>query len=145
MSLAGGLLIAGKTGINRLVELDIINSELVYYILLALKTLVNVGLLFLAISFLYWLAPAKRSDFRFFSPGSIVATALFILTSIGFTAYVNAFGQYNKFYGGVGTLMVILVWLYLNSMALLIGFELNVSIKAANAEIAGERNLNYPQ
>lgn len=137
VSLAGCLLIAGKTGINRLVELDIINSEFVYYILLALKTLVNVGLLFLAISFLYWLAPAKRSDFRFFSPGSIVATALFILTSIGFTAYVNAFGQYNKLYGSIGTLMVILVWLYLNSIALLIGFELNVSIKAANAEISG--------
>ncbi len=137
VSLAGGLLIAGKTGINMLVELDIINSNLVYYILIVLKTIVNVGLLFLAISFLYWLAPAKRSDFRFFSPGSIVATALFILTSIGFTAYVNAFGQYNKLYGGVGTLMVIMVWLYLNSIALLIGFELNVSIKAANAEIAG--------
>jgi len=137
VALAGCLLIAGKTGINRLVELDIINSELVYYILIVLKTLVNVGLLFLAISFLYWLAPAKRSDFRFFSPGSIVATALFILTSIGFSAYVNAFGQYNKLYGAIGTLMVILVWLYLNSIALLIGFELNVSIKAANAEIAG--------
>jgi membrane protein len=135
ISLAGFLLIAGKMAINRLVELNVINSDLVYYLLLLLKTLVNVGLLFLAISFLYWLAPAKRSDFRFFSPGSIVATVLFVLTSLGFSAYVNAYGQYNKLYGGVGTMMVILVWLYLNSIALLIGFELNVSIKAANAEL----------
>jgi membrane protein len=44
---------------------------------------------------------------------------------------VNSFGQYNKLYGWIGTLMVILVWLYLNSIALLIGFELNLSIKEA--------------
>jgi membrane protein len=87
--------------------------------------------LFLAISFLYWLAPAKRSDFRFITPGSILATILFILTSLGFSAYVNNYGPYNKLYGSIGTLMVILIWLYLNSIALLIGFELNMSIKAA--------------
>ncbi len=135
VAISGCLLIAGKMAINRLVELEILGSEVVYYIIMILRAIVNTGLLFLAISFLYWLAPAKRSDFRFFSPGSIVATLLFLLTSLGFTAYVNAFGQYNKLYGGIGTLMVILVWLYLNSIALLIGFELNVSIKAANAKI----------
>ena len=73
-------------------------------------------------------------DFRFISPGSIVATFLFIVTSLGFSAYVNNFGQYNKLYGSIGTLMVILLWLYLNSIALLIGFELNVSIKSATME-----------
>ena len=52
----------------------------------------------------------------------------------GFSAYVNNFGQYNKLYGWIGTLMIILIWLYLNSIALLIGFELNVSIKAAREE-----------
>jgi membrane protein len=88
----------------------------------------------MAISFLYYLAPARRSEFRFFSPGSILATLLFIITSLGFTAYVNNYGQYNKLYGSVGTLMILLVWLYLNSISLLIGFELNVSIKAANEE-----------
>jgi len=136
---AGCVLIAGRMGIDRLVELHIIRSGLVYYIVLVLKSIVNVGLLFLAISFLYWLAPAKRSDFRFFSPGSIVATVLFILTSLGFSAYVNAFGQYNRLYGGIGTLIVIMLWLYLNSISLLLGFELNVSIKAANAEITNQK------
>jgi membrane protein len=61
-----------------------------------------------------------------------MATILFIITSLGFSAYVNSFGQYNKLYGWIGTLMVILVWLYLNSIALLIGFELNLSIKEAH-------------
>ena len=133
ISLAGFLLIFGKMAINRLVEVHILESNLVYYLIMTLKWIVIILLLFLAISFLYWLAPAKKSDFRFISPGSIIATFLFILTSLGFSAYVNNFGQYNKLYGSIGTLIVILVWLYLNSIALLIGFELNVSIKAANA------------
>jgi membrane protein len=92
-------------------------------------------MLFFAISTLYYLVPAKKKDFRYISPGSILATGLFILTSLGFSAYVNDFGQYNKLYGTIGTLIVILIWLYLNSIALLVGFELNVSIKAASAEL----------
>jgi membrane protein len=120
--------------INRLETLHYLEKHLVYYLLMILKWIIIIILLFLAISFLYWLAPAKKSGFRFLSPGSMVATFLFILTSIGFSAYVNNFGQYNKLYGSIGTLIVIMIWLYLNSIALLIGFELNVSIKAASAE-----------
>jgi len=64
----------------------------------------------------------------------MLATILFIITSLGFSSYVNHFGQYNKLYGWTGTLMVILIWLYLNAIALLIGLELNVSIKEAREE-----------
>jgi len=134
ISLAGFLVIFGKITVNRLVALHIIKRHFVIYILTFLRWLVIMGLLFLAISFLYYLAPAKKTGFKFFSPGSTLATLLFILTSLGFSAYVNNFGQYNKLYGSVGTLMVILIWLYLNSIAILIGFELNVSIMAARAE-----------
>jgi membrane protein len=131
ISVAVFLVIFGKMAVNRLVELEILERNLVIYILILLKWIVVVLLLFIAISFLYYLAPAKRRDFKFISPGSTLATMLFILTSLGFSAYVNSFGQYNKLYGWIGTLMVILLWLYLNSIALLIGFELNVSIKDA--------------
>ena len=110
---------------------------------MTLKWIVIVFLILLAISFLYWLAPAKKSDFRFISPGSVLATCLFILTSLGFSAYVNNFGQYNKLYGSIGTLMVILAWLYLNSIALLIGFELNMSIKSAIGRQNEEDIINY--
>jgi len=130
---AGVLIIFGKSAVNRLVELDILEKNLVITILVLLKWLVIVLLLFLAISFLYYLAPARRHDFRFITPGSTLATILFILTSLGFSAYVNDYGQYNLLYGWMGTLMVILLWLYLNSIALLIGFELNLSIKDAGA------------
>jgi membrane protein len=129
---AGMLIIFGKSAVNRLVELEILEKSLVISILIFLKWIVVILLLFVAISFLYYLAPAKRHDFRFITPGSTMATILFIITSLGFSAYVNSFGQYNKLYGWIGTLMVILVWLYLNSIALLIGFELNLSIKEAH-------------
>jgi membrane protein len=134
ISLAGFMVIFGKMTMNSLVELNILERRLVIYILIFIKWIVVILLLFLAISFLYYLAPARRTDFRFVSPGSTLATLLFILTSLGFSAYVNNFGQYNKLYGWIGTLLVILIWLYLNSIALLIGFELNVSIKAARDE-----------
>lgn len=139
IGIAGFMIIFGKTAVNRLVELEILEKSLVISALIFIKWIVIVLLLLFAISFLYYLAPASRHDFRFITPGSTLATLLFIITSLGFSAYVNNFGQYNKLYGWIGTLMVILVWLYLNSIALLIGFELNVSIKDAHA-IDNERN-----
>jgi membrane protein len=136
ISTAGFLVIFGKYAVNRLVQLHIVKRHFVIYFLIFLKWILIVLLLFLAISFLYYFAPAKRTGFKFFSPGSTLATLLFILTSLGFSAYVNNFGQYNKLYGSIGTFMVILIWLYLNSIAILIGFELNVSIMAARLEDA---------
>ncbi len=131
IAIAGFLVIFGKSVVNYLVELEILERSLVISIIVIIKWILVVLLLFMAISFLYYLAPAKRTDFRFISPGSMLATILFIITSLGFSSYVNHFGQYNKLYGWIGTLMVILIWLYLNAIALLIGFELNVSIKEA--------------
>lgn len=133
ISAAGFLAIFGKLAMNRLAEMQVIQKNLVFYLIVLLKWILIISLLFVAISCLYYLAPAKRTDFRFFSPGSTIATLLFILSSLGFSSYVNSFGQYNRLYGSIGTLMVVLVWLYLNSIAILIGFELNVSIVAARA------------
>lgn len=131
ISMAAFLVIFGKTAVNTLVTHDLIERNIEIYVLITLKWVLVILLLFVAISSLYYLAPAKRRDFRFVSPGSTLATILFIFTSLGFSAYVNNFGQYNRLYGWIGSLMVILVWLYLNSIALLIGFELNVSIREA--------------
>lgn len=134
IALAGLLVIFGKSSMNRLVEIGILERKAVIIMVVLLKWILVIGLLFLAISFLYYFAPAKKTDFRFISPGSTLATILFIVTSLGFSAYVNDLGQYNKLYGWIGTLMVIMIWLYLNSIALLIGFELNLSIREARAE-----------
>ena len=130
-SAAGGLIILSRLVVNRLVDIGVLEMNLVFYIVMAFKWLLIIVMLFFALSTLYYLVPARRKDFRYISPGSILATSLFIITSLAFSAYVNNFGQYNKLYGSIGTLIVILIWLYLNSVALLVGFELNVSIRAA--------------
>jgi len=103
------------------------------YLLFIAKWLIIVALFYFIIAFVYYFAPAKKNNWRFFSIGSILATGLTILISVGFSFYINNFGQYNKLYGSIGTLIVILMWMYWNSMVLLIGYELNVSIK--NAEM----------
>ena len=134
-SISAMLIILGRSVSERLVTQGILEINLEYYMVMAFKWILIIIMLFFAISTMYYLVPAKKKDFRYLSPGSILATALFILTSMGFSAYVNNFGQYNKLYGSIGTLIVILIWLYLNSIALLVGFELNVSIRAASAEM----------
>jgi len=130
-SAAGALIILSRLVVNRLVDIGVLEMNLVFYIVMTFKWILIIVMLFFAISTLYYLVPARRKDFRYISPGSILATSLFIITSLAFSAYVNNFGQYNKLYGSIGTLIVILIWLYLNSVALLVGFELNVSIRAA--------------
>ena len=103
-------------------------------IVLAVRTgrwIIICVMFFLSISFLYYLGPAKKNNWRFISAGSTLATLLSLLTSILFTYYVNNFASYNKVYGSIGTLIVILLWIYFNSMILLIGFELNASIDNA--------------
>ncbi|HSO77852.1 MAG TPA: YihY/virulence factor BrkB family protein, partial [Bacteroidales bacterium] len=134
-SISGALIILSRLVVARLVDVGVLQVNLVFYVIMIFKWILIIAMLFFAISTLYYFVPAKKKDFRYISPGSIVATALFILTSMGFSAYVNDFGQYNKLYGSIVTLIVILIWLYLNSIALLVGFELNVSIKAATAEM----------
>jgi membrane protein len=96
--------------------------------ILFLKWLVILLTLFFTISFVYYLAPAKKRHFRFISAGSSLATILMILTTLGFNFYVDRFSRYNVLYGSIGTLMIVLLWIYFNSFSLLIGFELNASI-----------------
>lgn len=98
------------------------------------KWLIFVLLLFISISILYYYGPADKSKWKFLSAGSITATVLSVITSIGFGYYVNNFAQYNQLYGSIGTLLVILLWMYFNSIILLLGFELNASIVSAKED-----------
>ena len=102
--------------------------DLTYYLLLGGKWLIICALLFFGFAFLFYLAPARKTKFRFISAGGTLATILTILTTIGFSYYINNFGQYNILYGSIGTLVVVMLSFYFNSLILLIGFELNVSI-----------------
>ena len=87
-------------------------------------------LLFFAIGFIFKYAPSVEKRWKLISPGTITTTFLSILSSFGFSVFVNNFGRYNVLYGSIGTIMMIMALIYINSLAILIGFELNVSISS---------------
>ena len=134
ISFATALVIFGQVGLSYLDAHNIIKDGLAIWLLIIGKWIVVLVLFFISIATLYYFAPAKRTKFRFFSPGATLATILIIVTSIGFSAYVNNFGQYNKLYGSIGSFMALMIWLYFNAIALLIGFELNASISSAASD-----------
>ena len=107
----------------------------IYYI----RWLFIIALIYYSIAFIYKYAPAVHKRWKLISPGTILATFLSIMASIGFSAFVNNFGKYNALYGSIGTIIVLMALIYINSFVLLIGFELNVSIKSLRA-IAEKRD-----
>ncbi|MBT3208498.1 MAG: YihY/virulence factor BrkB family protein [Bacteroidetes bacterium] len=128
------LIVFSQTAMTYLVEQNILELNFTFYLLSIGKWLIIVALFFFAISFLYYFAPAKKRKWRFISAGSTLATILTIIVSFLFSFYINNFGQYNKLYGSIGTLLVILLWFYINAIILLTGFELNASIKNASIQ-----------
>ena len=129
--LAIGLIIFSGTLIEYLIHKDIIHDDYSIYFITAGKFIVLIFLYFIGISSIYYFGNLRSKKFRFISAGSTLATLLSILLSYGFAFYVNNFSTYNKLYGSIGTLIVILLWIYFNAMVLLIGFELNASIRHA--------------
>lgn len=125
------LIALGPVALDFLVKHNMLRDSFSYYLLIAGKWVVSSALLFFAFSFLYYLAPAANSRFRFISAGSTLSTVLTILASVAFNYYVNSFSQYNTLYGSIGTLIILMVWIFFNAMIVLIGFELNVSIRNA--------------
>jgi membrane protein len=131
-----GLMTIGTWLLNLIFTESVVNSLFYLVIMQVLRWITIAALLLVAISFLYFLAPSKRGRFRFISAGSMLATILVIVSTLGFNYYVDNFSKYNALYGSIGTLLIVLVWIYLNSISLLIGFELNASIR--NAKLAEE-------
>ncbi len=105
------------------------------YIIMISRWLIVSAIFFTTISILYKYGPANKQKWNFFNTGSVMATILAVLTSAGFSYYVNHFSSYNKVYGSIGTLIILMLWLNLNSLILLIGFELNASIDYSRRNI----------
>jgi len=105
------------------------------YIFAFSRWIIVVVIFFVTVSILYRYGPAHKQRWKFINPGSLLATGLAVLTSLGFTYYINNFSSYNKIYGSIGTLVVVMLWLYLNSLIILMGFELNANIDFARRNI----------
>ncbi len=113
--------------------IDLIFAEWIGYgYQIMIRVLKWVGVLILyfgCISTIYYFGPSLKTRFRFFSPGAAMATGLSLFTSLLFSLYVDNFAQYSEIYGSIGAFLIILIWLQLNCMILLLGFELNASIR----------------
>jgi len=92
------------------------------------RWIVIVSLFYSSISLIYRFGAATKKRFRFFTPGSALATLLCLGSSIIFSYYVNQFNTYNELYGSIGTIIVLMLWIQLNTLSILIGFELNAGI-----------------
>ncbi len=130
------LVLFGQFTLDFLVQKEILQLNFTYYLIVVIRWFVIVSIFFISISLLYYMAPAKRTEFRFISAGSIMATAMILVTSIGFSYYVNNFGQYNKLYGSIGSLLALMIWIYFNAIGLIVGFEINASIASAKSNIS---------
>ncbi len=97
-------------------------------IILVSKWILIIALIFNTFAFIYRYAPSTTKRWKIVSPGAVIATLLSIFVTIGFTSFVNNFGRYNFLYGSLGTIMVIMIMIFLNSLVVLIGFEFNLSI-----------------
>lgn len=127
------LLIGQGLAFEKIVQwLNLTGSQIL--VVTILRWLITLSLFFYGIAFIYKYAPSVTKRWRTFSPGAIVATFLTIVTTTGFSFWVNNFGNYNKVYGSIGTVMIMMLLIYFNSLILLIGFELNVSITYLKAE-----------
>jgi membrane protein len=127
----------GKDIINLLAAQGIITHKLTLLALIALQWLIIILGILLSISLLYYFGQQKDREvnkYRFFSPGSILATTLFVFGGVLLKMYFENFSRYNLLYGSIGSLIILLIWLYYNAIILLIGYELNASIRKSRSE-----------
>jgi len=85
-----------------------------------------------ALALLYYFAPDAEQEWIWITPGSVLATLMWVLISLGFKYYISNFGNYTETYGLIGGVMVLMLWFYLSGVAILVGAELNAEIEHAS-------------
>lgn len=129
------LITVGNYSIQFLHKLKYFPSVITPVLLFLLNYGIVIFIILFFVSCIYYFAPSKSRSWRFFSAGSVFACISIVLTTTAFSLYVNAFNSYNKVYGSIGVLIVILLLIYINTYILLLGFELNVAIDKVISEI----------
>ncbi|WP_426754407.1 YihY/virulence factor BrkB family protein [Myxococcus sp. Y35] len=104
------------------------------------------ALVMLVLALCYYLLPDVKQRFKYITPGSVLGTGLWLLSTWGFTQYVEHFGQYNVTYGSIGGVVVLLLWLYISGLIFILGGEVNAILEHASAEgkSKGARGFEEP-
>ena len=118
-----------------LVQNDVLNmigikNMQIKHLILYGKWIFIIALIFYSYAFIYKYAPSTEKRWKLVSPGAVIATLLTIIATIAFSAFVNNFGRYNILYGSIGSIMILMIMIFLNSLVVLIGFEFNLSINS---------------
>lgn len=104
------------------------------------KILFFMLLSYLTTAILYYFGTAEGRKVRFFSAGALMTTLLFVMTSYLFGVYVEKFARYNELYGALGGLLILMVFIWLNSNILLLGFELNATLHSLRKNVMKQNN-----
>lgn len=131
-------LIVSRFVMNILAEWGFLNDTLLVFGILALKYLIAFSVFFLVISMIYYIAPASHERWSFFSLGSVFTSIAAILVTNLFSFYLENFASYNKLYGSIGTFIALMLWIYILSFLLLLGFEINASWMEARKSYESE-------
>lgn len=142
------LISTGSMALRALVTHDIIaKGRFLFFLFNVLRWVVAIFALSFGISLLYYFGnirfnehyrkelkrPRKNGkkyrEFVLFSPGTILATALFVVGTIGFNTYISNFSRYNALYGSIGTLIILLLWIWIVAILILTGNDLNSGIR----------------
>lgn len=100
---------------------------------------VVVGLMLLVVATVYYVCPDIEQNWRWVTPGSAFAVGMWVIVSLGFKVYVDHFGGYNKVYGSIAGVIVLMLWFYWSGMVLLLGGEINAEIEHAATERQNKR------
>jgi membrane protein len=130
------LYIGGKFLLNHLKKMDYFQDDAwLYYVFVTFQSLMIIVILFTIISVLFYYGTDKNVRFAFYSAGALISALLIGLASWGFAYYINNFGQYNKVYGSIGTVIVLMLWLNLIALSLIYGYEFNQGIAKAKSHV----------
>jgi membrane protein len=122
------LILVGSFVVDWLQNTILLGDALTVFLLDLLRYGVMMASFTVAVACIYRFAPKLRHGWRFFNLGAVVASALIIVVTYGFSYYLSNFASYNKLYGSIGTIIALMIWFYLVALLLIFGFELNISI-----------------
>jgi len=156
------LISLGGTVLRHLVENEILEGgSFTFFLFSVLRWVIGVFALSLGISLLYYFGNVpfkehyrierKRTgpngeklyrDFVIFSPGTILATTLFVLGTVAFNTYISNFSRYNVLYGSIGTLIILLLWIWIVAILILAGNDLNSGIRRKTDKLSVSEDAN---
>lgn len=129
------VLVVGELVLDWLATTDLIPEKALFALLSLSQYGSSVLVLYACISILYFFAPHAKKRLAFFTWGGMIATGAIVLFSYLFSIYISQFATFNRLYGSIGTFMGFMLWLYLLSVIILVGFEFNVCREDAREEL----------